>query len=80
MIENFFGFPDGIGAGPSSLGSGPPGGALRGGVDLLRGVVGARPVLPVLSRWLIEGGFEVTAEAVIAAKRDGVAPAGGGGH
>ena len=67
LIENFFGFPDGIGGAELARLAGRQAERFGAELILLRGVVGssARAAGPPLL--LIDGGYEVTADALIAA-------------
>ena len=67
MIENFFGFPDGIGGAELARLAGRQAERFGAELVLLRGVVGSRAGATGAPSLLIDGGFEVTADAVIAA-------------
>ena len=67
MIENFFGFPDGIGGAELARLAGRQAERFGAELVLLRGVVGSSPRATAAPSLLIDGGYEVTADAVIAA-------------
>ena len=67
MIENFFGFPDGIGGAELARLAGRQAERFGAELVLLRGVVGSSPEPAGAPSLLIDGGYEVTADAVIAA-------------
>jgi len=67
MIENFFGFPDGIGGAELARLAGRQAERFGAELVLLRGVVGSSAAAAGAPSLLIDGGYEVTAEAVIAA-------------
>ena len=67
MIENFFGFPDGIGGAELARLAGRQAERFGAELILLRGVVGSTPGAAGAPSLLIDGGYEVTADAVIAA-------------
>ena len=67
MIENFFGFPDGIGGAELARLAGRQAERFGAELVLLRGVVGSSAGAPGAPSLLIDGGYEVTANAVIAA-------------
>jgi thioredoxin reductase (NADPH) len=67
MIENFFGFPEGIGGAELSRLAGRQ--AERFGAELLirRGIVGHTNVPGALPRLIVDGGSEIEADVIIAA-------------
>ena len=67
MIENFFGFPDGIGGAELARLAGRQAERFGAELVLLRGVVGSSARAPSAPSLLIDGGYEVTADTVIAA-------------
>jgi thioredoxin reductase (NADPH) len=67
MIENFFGFPDGIGGAELARLAGRQAERFGAELVLLRGVVGSTPRAYSAPSLEIDGGYEVTADAVIAA-------------
>ncbi len=67
MIENFFGFPDGIGGAELARLAGRQAERFGAELVLLRGVVGSSARAARAPSLLIDGGYEVTADAVIAA-------------
>ena len=67
MIENFFGFPDGIGGAELARLAGRQAESFGAELVLLRGVVGSSTAAAGPPWLLIDGGYEVTADAVIAA-------------
>jgi thioredoxin reductase (NADPH) len=67
MIENFFGFPDGIGGAELARLAGRQAERFGAELVLLRGVVGSSARAAGTPALLIDGGYEVTADAVIAA-------------
>ena len=67
MIENFFGFPDGIGGAELARLAGRQAERFGAELVLLRGVVGSSARATGAPSLLIDGGYEVTADAVIAA-------------
>ena len=67
MIENFFGFPDGIGGAELARLAGRQAERFGAELILLRGVVGSTPGTAGAPSLLLDGGYEVTADAVIAA-------------
>lgn len=67
MIENFFGFPDGIGGAELARLAGRQAERFGAELVLLRGVVGSTARASGAPRLLVDGGYEVTADAVIAA-------------
>ena len=67
MIENFFGFPDGIGGAELARLAGRQAERFGAELVLLRGVVGSSARASGAPSLLIDGGYEVTADAVIAA-------------
>jgi thioredoxin reductase (NADPH) len=67
MIENFFGFPDGIGGAELARLAGRQAERFGAELVLLRGVVGSSAVASGAPSLLIDGGYEVTADTVIAA-------------
>ena len=67
MIENFFGFPDGIGGAELARLAGRQAERFGAELVLLRGVVGSTPSTAGAPSLLLDGGYEVTADAVIAA-------------
>ena len=67
MIENFFGFPDGIGGAELARLAGRQAERFGAELVLLRGVVGSSARAAGAPSLLIDGGYEVTADAVIAA-------------
>ena len=66
-IENFFGFPDGIGGAELARLAGRQAEGFGAELVLLRGVVGSSTLATGAPSLLIDGGYEVTADAVIAA-------------
>ena len=66
-IENFFGFPDGIGGAELARLAGRQAEGFGAELVLLRGVVGSSARATGAPSLLIDGGYEVTADAVIAA-------------
>ena len=67
LIENFFGFPDGIGGAELARRAGRQAERFGAELVLLRGVVGSTPIPAGAPSLLLDGGYEVTADAVIAA-------------
>jgi thioredoxin reductase len=67
MIENFFGFPDGIGGAELARLAGRQAERFGAELVLLRGVVGSTARATGAPRLLVDGGYEVSADAVIAA-------------
>ena len=67
MIENFFGFPDGIGGAELARLAGRQAERFGAELVLLRGVVGSTGDASGAPSLEIDGGFEVTADTVIAA-------------
>ncbi|HEX4745946.1 MAG TPA: NAD(P)/FAD-dependent oxidoreductase [Gaiellaceae bacterium] len=67
MIENFFGFPDGIGGAELARLAGRQAERFGAELVLLRGVVGSSARAARPPSLLIDGGYEVTAEVVVAA-------------
>ena len=67
MIENFFGFPEGIGGAELARLAGRQAERFGAELVLLRGVVGSSARTSGAPSLLIDGGYEVTADAVIAA-------------
>ena len=67
MIENFFGFPDGIGGAELARLAGRQAERFGAELVLLRGVVGSAARASGAPRLLVDGGYEVTADAVVAA-------------
>ena len=67
MIENFFGFPDGIGGAELARLAGRQAERFGAELVLLRGVVGSSARASGAPSLQIDGGHEVTADAVIAA-------------
>ena len=67
MIENFFGFPDGIGGAELARLAGRQAERFGAELVLLRGVVGSTGDASGAPSLEIEGGYEVTADTVIAA-------------
>ena len=67
MIENFFGFPDGIGGAELARLAGRQAERFGAELVLLRGVVGSTPGTAGAPSLLIDGGYGVAADAVIAA-------------
>ena len=66
MIENFFGFVDGIGGAELARLAGRQAERFGAELVLLRGVVGSRPGSGGAPTLQIDGGYEVTADAVLA--------------
>ncbi len=66
-IENFFGFPDGIGGAELARLAGRQAEGFGAELVLLRGVVGSSARTTGAPSLLIDGGYEVTADAVVAA-------------
>ena len=74
MIENFFGFPDGIGGAELARLAGRQAERFGAELVLLRGVVGSTAGARGAPSLSIDGGYEVTADTVIAANgRSGAA-------
>jgi thioredoxin reductase (NADPH) len=67
MIENFFGFPDGIGGAELARLAGQQAERFGAELVLLRGVVGSSARAHGAPSLLIDGGYEVAADVVIAA-------------
>jgi thioredoxin reductase (NADPH) len=67
LIENFFGFPDGIGGAELARLAGRQAERFGAELILLRGVVGSTAGASGAPSLLTDGGFEVTADVVIAA-------------
>lgn len=67
MIENFFGFPEGVGGAELARLAGRQAERFGAELVLLRGVVGSSARATGAPTLLIDGGYEVTADAVIAA-------------
>ena len=67
MIENFFGFPDGIGGAELARLAGRQAERFGAELVLLRGVVGSTGAASGAPSLEIEGGYKVTADTVIAA-------------
>jgi thioredoxin reductase (NADPH) len=66
LIENFFGFPEGIGGAELARLAGRQAERFGAELVLLRGVVGSSAGAAGLPTLLVDGGYEVTADAVLA--------------
>lgn len=67
LIENFFGFPEGIGGAELARLAGRQAEGFGAELVLLRGVVGSSPTPAGIPALLIDGGYELTADVVLAA-------------
>ena len=67
LIENFFGFPDGIGGAELARLAGRQAERFGAELVLLRGVVGSSVTAAGMPALQIDGGYEVTADVVLAA-------------
>jgi len=67
MIENFFGFPEGIGGAELARLAGRQAEGFGAELQLMRGVVGGRTDPDGQPTFVLEGGFEVSADVALAA-------------